>query len=57
MGVTPQGPVEAKMGARTRICAAGKALEGMTDKHTNRSTGIIERCSVLTKHGELYKTG
>jgi len=42
MGVTPQGPVEANRGVRARICAARKALEGMTDKHTNRSTGIIE---------------
>jgi len=35
MGVTPQGPVEANRGVRTRICAAGKALEG-DDRQTHK---------------------
>jgi len=46
MGVTPKRPVEANWGVRACVRAAGKALEGMTDKHTDRQndcTGIIER--------------
>ena len=35
MGVTPPGPVKANRRVRARVRAAGKALEGMTDRYTN----------------------
>jgi len=42
MGVTPYGPVDANRGVRSRVRAAGKALEG-DDRQTHKSIGIIER--------------